>query len=77
MLLKRKAYYFLIGFLYFFVLTVSAQDQKAADSLLKIYKADTVKGEAKLELLRNLAFNELKDLQQALHYAEELIRLSR
>jgi class 3 adenylate cyclase len=77
MLPKRKAYYFLIGFLYFFVFTVSAQDQKAADSLLKIYQADTVKGEAKLELLRNLAFNELKDLQQALHYAEELIRLSR
>ncbi len=54
----RKACYFLIGFFYFIAKTTSAQDQRIADSLAKIYHADTLHGEAKLELLRNLSFNE-------------------
>jgi adenylate cyclase len=53
-----------------------AQDQKLADSLVKIYKADTLRGVARLELLRNLSFNEVNDLQLALKYAGELISLS-
>ncbi|HEU4632482.1 MAG TPA: adenylate/guanylate cyclase domain-containing protein [Flavisolibacter sp.] len=75
MCFKGKAYYFLIGF---FCLVASAfcQDQKIADSLTKIYNADTVVGTAKLELLRNLSFNEVKDLKLALRYAEELIRMA-
>jgi class 3 adenylate cyclase/tetratricopeptide (TPR) repeat protein len=55
---------------------VSGQDQKLADSLQRIYKADTSIGIARLELLRNLAFNEVNDLNLALKYAEELISLS-
>ncbi|WP_371133000.1 adenylate/guanylate cyclase domain-containing protein [Lutibacter sp.] len=47
-----------------------------ADSLAVIYKADSLKGEAKLELLRNLCFNEVNDLKKALQFAEELINLS-
>lgn len=76
MLLKRKACYFLIGFFYFTALSVSAQNQHIADSLVKIYRDDTVKVEAKLELLRNLSFNEINDNRLALKYAEELISLS-
>lgn len=76
MLFKRKAYYLLISFL-FITHCVSGQDQKVADSLTRIYRADTLKGVAKLELLRNLAFNENRDLKQALIYAEELIDLSK
>ena len=76
MLFKRKAYYLLISFL-FITQSVSGQDQKVADSLARIYRADTLKGVAKLELLRNLAFNENRDLKQALIYAEELIDLSK
>lgn len=53
-----------------------AQDQKLADSLAKIYKADTLRGVARLELLRNLSFNEVNDLQLALKYAGELISLA-
>jgi adenylate cyclase len=53
-----------------------AQDQKLADSLVKIYKADTLRGVARLELLRNLSFNEVNDLQLALKYAGELISLA-
>lgn len=52
------------------------QDQKIADSLAKIYQQDTLQDTLKLELLRNLAFNEVKDLQKALRYAEELIILA-
>ncbi len=76
MSLKGKAYYFLIGFLCFIIHNVSGQDQKQADSLARIYKADTAEGIAKLELLRNLSFNEVNDLRLALQYAEELISLS-
>lgn len=52
------------------------QDQKVADSLKKIYEADTVKGTAKLELLANLSFNEITNLRLSLQYAETLINLS-
>ncbi|HEX5652173.1 MAG TPA: adenylate/guanylate cyclase domain-containing protein [Chitinophagaceae bacterium] len=73
---KRKAYYFLIGFLCFITQYAVGQDQKLADSLALIYKADTLEGTEKLELLRNLSFNEGNDIKLALKYAEELIRLS-
>jgi class 3 adenylate cyclase len=73
---KRKAYSFLIGFFYF-ISFIYAQDQKVADSLARIYKADTAQGTARLDLLKNLSFNEVKNLNLALKYAEELIRLSK
>lgn len=76
MFFKRKAHFLLMGFFCFFVHTVFAQDQRIADSLAIAYKADTLKGNAKLELLANLAFNEVNDLRRALQYAEELIGLS-
>ena len=72
---KGKAYSLVIGLL-FIVLLSGAQDQKVADSLARVYAADTTQGVAKLELLRNLSFNEVKDLGLALRYAEELIRLA-
>ena len=73
--LKREAY-FLISFLFIFSINVSAQDQKIADSLANIYKLDTTDENGKLELLRNLAFNESRDLKLAVKYADELINLS-
>jgi adenylate cyclase len=76
MLSKRKACYLLVGFFYLIAHAVSAQDQRLADSLVKIYRANTLKDEARLELLENLAFNEINDLKLALQYAEELISLS-
>jgi adenylate cyclase len=72
---KLKAYC-LISFFYLHGTNLIAQDQKIADSLALIYKADTATGKSKLELLRNLAFNETKDLKLAIKYAEELIRLA-
>ncbi|ULQ50903.1 adenylate/guanylate cyclase domain-containing protein [Flavihumibacter fluvii] len=74
---KRRAYYLWIGFICCILLQASAQDQKVADSLAKIYKDNLLTDTAKLELLRNLAFNEMKDYQQGLQYAEELISLSK
>ena len=73
---RRKAYYFLIGF-FCCATTVFGQDQKVADSLVNLYKADTAKGIAKLELLKNLSFNEVSNLKLALQYAGELIDLSK
>jgi class 3 adenylate cyclase len=73
---NRKAYYFLIGFFCLLSQAIFGQDQKIADSLAKIYRANTLTGVAKLELLRNLSFNEVSDLNLALKYAEELINLS-
>ncbi|MBZ5855516.1 adenylate/guanylate cyclase domain-containing protein [Flavihumibacter profundi] len=74
--LIKKAYYFLIGFLILTITAVSGQDQKVADSLAIIYQQDTLKDTAKLALLRDLSFNEIKDLNLALKYAEELISLA-
>jgi len=62
--------------LLFVTLSVSGQDQRIADSLRVIYETNTVQGEAKLELLREMTFNENRDLQLAKEYAEELIQES-
>lgn len=65
------------GFVFFYSIGNYAQDQSVADSLKKIYLEDKLSGEAKLELLRNLSFNEVNDLELSLEYAEELIALSK
>ena len=44
MFYKRKVYYVLMGFFYFFSISIVAQDQQIADSLAKIYQADTTRG---------------------------------
>jgi class 3 adenylate cyclase len=77
MWLRGKAYRFLAVFLCLMINHVSAQNKKLADSLAKIYKEEVLEDTAKMELLRNLAFNEVKDLNLSLQYAEELINLAR
>jgi len=59
------------------VTTLTAQDQKVADSLVTIYKKGGATAAIQLELLRNLAFNELNDLSLSIKYANELIALSK
>ncbi len=66
-----------VGFACFQVIGNFAQDQKVADSLVKIYQADSLRGTAKLKLLENLSFNERNDLLLSIKYAEELIALSK
>ena len=74
--LPWKTYYILIGF-FCFTIRASSQDQKIADSLARIYHNTTLDDTAKLELLRNLSYNEMKDLNLGLTYAEELISLAK
>jgi adenylate cyclase len=57
--------------------TIMAQDQKIADSLAFIYKNGKTKDTVRLELLRNLAFNEVNDFSLSIKYANELISLSK
>ena len=65
-------------FLFFCSITIFAQDQKIADSLVKIYKEDKfLNNSEKLELLRNLSFNETTNFKLSLKYAEELIVLAK
>ncbi|WP_242008664.1 tetratricopeptide repeat protein [Flavobacterium glaciei] len=52
---------------------ILAQEQKVADSLVKIYQKGNISNAEKLELLRNLSFNEVNNLRLSLRYAEELI----
>ena len=66
-----------VGFACFQVIGIFAQDQSIADSLVKIYQADSLRGTAKLQLLENLSFNERNDLLLSIKYAEELIALSK
>ena len=71
-----KACCLFIGFFLFITHHAYSQNQKLADSLVIIYQKNTLTGDAKLDLLRKLAFNEVNDLKRSLQYAEELIRLS-
>lgn len=71
-----RAYYLLITLFFFIIQTVIGQDQKIADSLVIIYREDSLTGTDKLELLRNLSFNEMNNRELSLKYAEELIALS-
>ena len=68
---------FLVVFSLFLNLIMRAQNQKVADSLLKIYQTNELVNTEKLELLRNLSFNEVNNLELSLHYADELITLSK
>ncbi|PIF62358.1 class 3 adenylate cyclase [Flavobacterium sp. 11] len=71
-------YSFKIALFVFFVhLSILAQEQKVADSLVKIYQRGNIENAEKLELLRNLSFNEVNNLRLSLRYAEELIALSK
>jgi adenylate cyclase len=75
--IERTVRYFLLAVLCcVFIQSISAQDQKLADSLAVIYGENNLSDEERLELLRNLSFNEMRDLSLGLKYAEELISLS-
>ena len=77
MYLKLKVYYLLMSFLCLNISFSNAQDQRVADSLVNIYQKDDLDGTEKLELLRELSFNELNDIKLSLAYAKELIDLSK
>ncbi len=65
-----------IGMLLLSLCFARGQDQGLADSLAMIYKEGNIQGQERRDLLRQLAFNESNDHEQALRYAEELIDLS-
>ncbi len=66
----------LMGLLNFNLQHLNGQDQRVADSLVLIYQEDIIEGTDKMELLKDLSFNELNDGKLSLKYAEELIRLA-
>ena len=72
----KKVFLLFFGCFLFSIPKVFAQDQKIADSLFLIYQQQPLSDTAKLKLLRNLSFNEVRDLKKGLEYAEALIRLS-
>ena len=57
--------------------TINAQNQRVADSIKIFYQENNLKGVEQLELLRQLSFNERKDINLSLQYANELISLSK
>ncbi len=75
MLLRRQVFLILIAFLHL-TFSVSAQDQKVADSLAVIYSKGSLTDTQLFELLLDLSFNEVRDLQLSLRYAEELIDIA-
>ena len=70
----NKSLLLLIGLFCFIYL--SAQDQRMADSLVMIYNENKIEEKEKLQLLKDLAYNEMDDLQKALSYCNELIELA-
>jgi class 3 adenylate cyclase len=73
---KKRLVILLTSSLCFFFFNIFAQDQKLADSLALIYAQENFSDEEKLELLRNLSFNEMRDFSLGIRYAEELIVLA-
>jgi signal transduction histidine kinase len=73
---NRNTLTLLISCFWFILTGTFAQEQKIADSLARIYQQNTLTDTAKFELLRNLSFNENRDLNLSLKYAEELISLA-
>ena len=65
--------WFCLGLLFLIGYGSYAQDQKLADSLVKIYESNSIQGTQKLQLLSDIAFNETKDMDLAVRYADELI----
>ncbi len=76
MLIHKKGYFLLI-YCWCLVWPSYSQDQKLADSLRIIYNKESLSDAEKLELLGKLSFNEVKDLNLSLQYAEELVNLSK
>ena len=72
MFLKKMAYYFLMGIFCFHIQVINSQDQRISDSLAVIYMLDTLNGNAKLELLRSLSFNEINNFDLALDYQSKM-----
>jgi class 3 adenylate cyclase/Tfp pilus assembly protein PilF len=75
MLFNQKGFLFFIAY-FCLISVVFSQNQRVADSLIRIYNQNVGNDSTRLELLRLLSFNEVKDLNLALKYAEELINLS-
>lgn len=73
---KLIAYYLMIGFFLTLSHTLVGQDQRIADSLKIVLEKGNLEDSLQFEVLRNLAFNEQKDYDLALSYAEELILLA-
>jgi adenylate cyclase len=75
--IKKKAYYVLIGLFYLIVQASVGQNQRRADSLTKLYNSKEYKTDLEqLYLLGELAFNEIKNGELRLQYANELITLA-
>ncbi len=72
---KKNYVFFILSFICF-VQDIYSQDQRVADSLTVIYNQDQLSDSTRLQLLRLLSFNEVKDLNLSLKYAEQLIELS-
>jgi adenylate cyclase len=74
---KSKIKFLLLSLILLCIQISFAQEQRIADSLAKIYKTNKfLSALEKMELLRNLAFNELNNTQLSIKYANELIALA-
>ena len=74
---KPKNLLYIVGFFCFYFHLLSAQDQRVADSIVLIYDENNHLGIEKLKLLKELAKNEINDLNKALEYADQLIEQSK
>lgn len=64
------------GLFFSFLFPSFGQDQHLADSLATLYRQGRFQGVELMDLLSDLSFNEYRDREQSLKYAEELIALA-
>ena len=74
MIFKRKAYYFLIGFLCLGYSVIFAQDQKVADSLIALFNSGFY-DEDEEDILLNISLNEMNP-DKRLKFSEKLIHIA-
>ncbi len=73
MFFKKMACQLVMGLFFFTSNFIFSQDQRVADSLIPVYEDGNFNDTMKLELLRDIAFNQIKDFKVKLQYSQILV----
>lgn len=73
MFFNKMARQILMGLFFFIPHLIFSQDQRVADSLIPVYEDGNFNDSIKLEILREIAFNQIEDFKLKLEYSQILI----
>lgn len=76
MRISRFYNYFVSSILLLSSFLICGQDQKQVDSLLSIYNGGNLSAYAQMDILEQLAYHEVNDLEASLKYANDLVEIA-